>query len=380
MPIDQAPKEIPSSELQLDARRNDLAGNADFKRTRGRLGYSVIDLMLNRDDGRPGTSAETEWQELASSITAMRSLLTKYRRDGWTDAERELLRALADKRYRITGETIPLEQTAPFTVLVINPEESFAFLRWVTACKHATTDKSGLADAPCVLWEPATGAISENIDPIMRRIVERTDRPTRNESNGDRFAHQCWTALLNAFFLRLWIPKNLNGACADNIVPHGSAYMKIQRQLRKTRVRDPNEFPYRNGGYAAITTIKHGVPLMSCAFGTAMSQSDVLALYDPRISTNLLATWQFNLPKAHRFGGEGKRYVLGFHPEAEHARWKKERPAFASVGVSHGMGAIILPNTESGADTWYPDDETHFLLSKVTEEDISNYDEDEEED
>ncbi len=359
-----------SQEAQLERLRNDLAGNAAFRRVRGRMGAGLVEHARRIARSGSARKAVAEWDADNAAMRIMMNLLRKYGADGFEIAIDELCMALGDPHYRVTGETVPLEQTTPFTIVVIDPEETFAFMRWVIGHKtRYGVDGEGLYDAPYSLWNRNTRELKSGIDPVMRRIAERTEKPVWSPENNSWFWMKCWHALLIGFSKRLDIRGEPGGHQADNLVPAGERYLNIvMREIQ--HAHRAREIPPDAWTQARITSALHAVPTMVCAFGVPMRQSEVLALYPREAQGTLLATWQFNLPAVYDLGNPEKRYTVGFHPEAEHRRWQKERPTFASLGVSRGMGAIILPNAEPGVDAWYPEEEPHLLLSKLLEDDL----------
>lgn len=354
MSTHQVPGEVPSHEAQLKSLRDTLAGNKAFSRVRGLLGKSTVDLMRECGNGTSRVSAKNDWAELASALAVMQTLLARYHRDSWAVAEDELVKALRNPRYRVTGETIPLEKTGPYTLVVINPEETFTLLKWMQEFDNENSANMHAAIGS-VVYE------GELFDPVRKRMVERARECREHVKVGGMHA------LLSIFSERLHkVPCTAVTSAGASFYPVSLTHFLPPDQRR---VYYDDQLHERQGSTdwarAKVATITRPVPKATFALGFPEEQSTILSAFSREVQCALVGSWQFRYPRAtHNLGGAHKGFSVGFHPEAEHARWKNERPQFASLGISQGWGAILLPNSEPGVESWYSDEAPHLVLRR----------------
>lgn len=319
MSTDQVPEEVPSAEAQLDALRLKLAGNAAFGRLRGRLGRPTVQLMLECGNGQSRVSAKQEWAELASAMAVMQTLLAQYRRDGWGVAEHELSRALSVEGYIITGETVPFEETEPYTIFMVDPDLTFDMIQLLQGWAHVDTYRD--EDQPRFWQRLRDEGKIRDLYPYARGIIKGLTFPTTSsEDNG----FGVWEDLIIAFGRRLQIPTKPSGRETTDLIPCNISNFRGCSDWRE------------------LTAENRLISNCACGFGKPCEQSRLLAAFG-REDQRRIASWQFHLPKVMGFQRADRPYTVVFYHPSEQPRWEKERPQFASRGVSHGRGAIVVP-------------------------------------
>ncbi len=330
-------KPILSEEQQLAALYEVLARHSDaFGKCRGKLGGDnpALTHILSKSDSP--TAFRTQWMEFASKVTVIGGLLAKFWRDGMEIAYRELLAALMGDHV-IIGETVPLEQTTPLTIVMFDPERTLALIPWLqnhhgTSMWHQLTefDKAVAERIDGVLTDE-TIRLMELYPTLMHRLAER--RMAANPI-GQEFCDAQRDAVLNRFAIDdTWIPLTM----AHNL-----------------------------GSHLRIPDTTDGMPLAFLHRGT---QDEVLRRYERRQHPEI-ATWQLHVPT---FMLPEQMSDLSFGFQSEHHDYTEARRrnyrSFASVGFQHGLGVMAsLPKKspfEGGAIPPY-DKWNEFRMHKPT--------------
>lgn len=337
----KVPEEL-SAEQQLAILRDWLMNhNQAFGHMRGKLGGSTMDLLGRLLETRSPSAALEAYNALVSDMRIMFKHLAKLRRDGHTVAEAELMRALTQPGYLITGETVPLESTAPYTLFMIDPELTFATAKFLedwknvylnqcprVRCRAVVEPEFALDRYGNLIWEVYLREMREN---YYDRIGFLNDDLQR--------AQTLVSYVLETFGRRLEISTKRVGTKTTDFIPMGWR----TRQAPRTR--------------AQLTANHRVVNMLSCVFGKPLEQGQVLSAF-PRAEQHRVATWQFHAPAAMNLSSPRRTFYVGFHPRAEHEKWQRARPQLTSRGTANGWGAIIIPR--SMLDMY--DREGHFLF------------------
>lgn len=132
---------FPFYDEELTALALKLAGNKAFGVCRSqhynwRLG-DIIDDMIN-ETASPSEYLE-KFDKFTSALRIITDLMAQLKRDGKTRLVEELKNALEDRNYVLMGETVPLEQTVPITLLMLEPEKTLPLLKWFAGGKIPAT-------------------------------------------------------------------------------------------------------------------------------------------------------------------------------------------------------------------------------------------------
>lgn len=299
---------VPTREEQLAALREKLTGHQAFGRVRGLLNGKGKDPLLRLVDmaGSP-TSFCHRWDEFAADIRVVGNMVAQFRRDGWKEAEVELTTALSTPGHLIPGETFPLHETVPVTILILDPLRTFTMLRWIRVGHTRDLDiaiSHGLSECNVPnLTRDLVVSFPRLLDPNNRRIcTEETFYQALEQDVYFRFANVS----------ALW---DLESA--------GQAFSL--RMNHNTCYRLNNTFGHRHGKMFGFMLLEEQNQALS-----RFSRQD-----QSRIGTWLCRVPKTSLPLVKYMG-------VGLHPEAAHAAIVQRYPAMASVGCAFNFGVQLF--------------------------------------
>jgi hypothetical protein len=295
------PEAVPSEQEQLDQLRARLVRSHAFADCRGLFSKTV-----------GGFVSETNPKQLRArlgSIRVMAEMLFQLREKGWKAAAYELETALASEYYTYAGEMLLDGNTVPATLVMYKPVETLNMLRWIFTNPFSQLnrfiDTSGNGDVSVTTVELYKAF------PTLEGLSRERWREGGTEGQELWLAHK--TEVLGQFnLLKRGIPMGLNWSY------HEPMMATMERAGGNSGMSHPFAFLVRG-----------------------LDQRDVLALY-PRAVQDMVATWQFHLPKIYA-QVDTTRILVGLHPEQEHPRWTRRYPAFASRGLAYGKGAFVIP-------------------------------------
>ena len=327
MPEDKPLSQVPDLETQIAELRQRLTGHQIFARRRGksRILTALLEEMLK---GRDSPSAALRaWDALLADGRVLLSLMAQLERDGRSTSVEELTEALRDPSFFFTGETVPIEQTTPLTVVMPDPERTLLMVEWVLrnrdpdnlfAHLDGYTDDQGFcnnAGCDCDLTERLIAAF-----PSMKEVAEELSNRATVAGEVIALAHikevTCSLPIIDGIPLSL-APNRDQGNQMIFAGRHDECWLKGH---------------WRQPGYLAYV-----VP---------GEQQAVLRQFD-RQTQKRLATWQLRLPTVRweRMQlidpADGPPpYYLWVVPETEHKDNQRRYPAYSSPGCSHGFGLL----------------------------------------
>lgn len=300
---------VPGRLEQVRTLMEKLQGHKAFARLRGKMGVyfpKLVDGLFQKSTSP--TAFCREWDRVAADVRVVGDLLVKLRRDKLDDAAIELLSALHNPTYTFPGETIPIEETMPVTVLIIDFPRTLAMIKWIRAAHwmdlNAALDGEDCGKLTCDLFKQF---------PSLPRYSHERRR------NGD---YEGWD--LEAAYTK----DALKDESQD---VQGSFAMAIRRyplQIANGTYNDHLEVGQRSG-----TWIRFGYLLLG-------EQDQVLRNVPRELQSNI-STWFCRVP-ARILGENPQHLYFGFHPEQRHEEWQHEANAFSSIGCSHGHGMVVL--------------------------------------
>jgi hypothetical protein len=326
-------KQVPEDQVvvprqeQVNRLKADLAGNQVFGRIRGRVSpfVSFVSHILEQADSP--SDALRMYDDIVSDVRVMANLLAKYRRDGLNIAERELAVSLSDKTYLLPGEDLPIESLVPVTFVMFEPEKTMLMLRWVMNDSWQRLDEYLEGKKVTTL----TMELFEAFPSLQQTARERWIR--RDYEGWDLLmAHaldviQKFPSLSKLDTIQIGRPVNL---WKRFTVRYGDPYYNDHLEMQKEESREVD------GQY-----VKYGRTFLYMFSG---DQGEVLSHFT-RDEQRSMATWQVYLPEnmaPDRFGTKRLDIMAGIHPEADHGQYLEELPVYASRGVSHGWGLLVL--------------------------------------
>lgn len=302
VPGQKKPVPALSREEQLRLLWQKLEGNKAFAAIRG---GNASYLEIAKDSESP-SQFRSRWRQCAGDAMVMGNVFSQMKRDGWKHAIEELQRALTIPGYLVEGESIPLDQTVPVTIVIMEFPKTLAMLTWVRAGHFYDLDDvlDGRADE-----HPLAKALFDQFPSLREYSTVR--REERNYEGGDLIGAYC-ADVANIF---------------EGVVrrfPQGTRRLGVAYNTYNDRL----EISKGHGGVFG--------------FLIHMDQKSVLKLFSREQQTRI-ATWQCRVP-TELSGSNG--FSVGFHPEKFHGDWQNKTTFFASHGCSHGYGAVILPTVK----------------------------------
>ncbi len=337
-------------ETQIAALREQLVGNQVFARLRGRArGLVGLYKFLLEQTGSP-SEALRRWDKLVSDGRVLLTMLAKLHRDGQQTAVEELLRSLREPNFLFTGETVPIEQTTPLTIVIPNADYTWILLEWIMRVEetrvlfdHIEYREEGITpDKPEILervpWLYAqTEFLLKYYPTILQRFRSDYNRPGSVGAD-DVLLSSHGADILAKFDLPGGIPL------------HVAANRQHTRELNLV----PGSFIET---YAPGKKPMNGRRTGEMAYLFPGEQKDVLKGMDRR-ERRLLGAWQLRIPtviwdsvhdrlRDKKTSAQINIEIFNFLPMLEvHQR---QRPAYTSMGVSHRMGARWVLSSEGAA-------------------------------
>lgn len=282
-----------------------LAGNKAFQACRGRYG-APVNSLFTEVAGNPSAFCR-EFDSTMASMRVMGNLLATLKRDGKVLAATELEQALTHEHVML-GETVPLEETAPMTLVVVEPERTFALMHWM------------LYDQ---LWF--------EMDQYIRHLDDGTNKP----SQATLEIFKAFPPLEHAVRRRLKTNLTLEGedvveAFYDSVVmqfniPESWGHV-VPLYLAPNQTSDVFHW-----GYGSDSS--H--PVAYCVW---KDQKTVLGGVE-RKNQERIGTWRINLPTLIS-DIDGR--IIAFHEESEHQTQTAHDPTLVSRGCQFGMGARVF--------------------------------------
>lgn len=299
--------EVIDLDEQAEKLKTTFGGNLDFKAIRGRCSgelLSVTDAVMHADDGTPKAPSHgvDDLKRFLTSFANIRGKIAQLERDGFTLAVHEAREALEHPGYRMLGETEPLEETIPVTLLIFEPELTLWLLTQESGV-YFTRTWLNTAAVPSTIWERLfeKSLDLKYYDKVSASDIYKTlwgiNEPLRNKLSAARKGRfDCENGTSMAISVTL--PD-----------PQGEKDSKIGL------------------GYFALALYKKRNAIMRCFTHEERKR---------------IAAWQFHLPKAYA-GKEEHHLYFGLHLVAEHEYWLRKRNPFCSSNIVNGYGAIAYP-------------------------------------
>lgn len=276
-----------SHEEQLAYLRAKLVGNRAFQKCKGQFSYSLDFLAKGiMEESDSPTNFLKRWDEMMAAVRVMLNLFQQLKRDGMSFASGILLNMLSNKSVYFPGEHFPEEETEPLTILMLEPEKTMSLIR----------------------------LLFEMNEEAFRQFCE----------------YERWWLFENKKFVEQKIKDSLAKAEIE------SGFKSIINSF------SPAVVEFFNGGigFHLRSELDFFDNLgINFSFGFRSEQSEVLKHFT-REEQRRIATWQIRPPKDE----VSSPISLGVHPEANHSKWQTFYPSFASFGVSHNLGVVVIPS------------------------------------
>ena len=305
--------QIPDRDEQLRILREMLIGNKAFGAMRaGRFNTSASRIL--GDSETPSSFCDL-WDKHHAHARVMGNMLAKFKRDGWNDAYNELKQALGEA-YVIEGETIPLEETTPVTVFMVEAELTIKLIRFCLETDWRSVKK----DPDIVRKNPVFEELCAAIPGMRKNFEHWVSLQFGSYGNLNPFYHY------RDVFLKDFGEQSARARDLVNL-----SFWQVSRWC---------------GAHKQLNSeLWMGVPCGFLAVGK--TQADILGGWS-REEQSKVATWRLDIPSVMIADVRGcslpSTFDIGFHPESEHERWRKQWPTLVSDGFQLGYGIVLHRN------------------------------------
>jgi len=311
------PKQVPeekkrlSEEEQLAKLREELAGNKAFGRQRGWWSKSLSEKFMEMIEttGSP-TQAIKRFDAFSADARVMVQKLARLKRDQEKASFGTMKEALQFPERIISGETFPLEQTRPITLVMFDFERTF----FVT---EATKSSRWQAPYWARMGNDNSLSVANEFVPLFPYW--------RDDAAGDFaisvLAKIFWDQLRRELHLdkKVVVLTRFFEFWPEPVVKDGVAFDFGARWLW---------LKFLDG-----CGVMQRLPIAAWYEG----RPDVFLRLFTREEQRLIHTWSFDCPRVI------EPEAFAFHDEGDHIKWRKEEPALMSLNVSEGLGVAITP-------------------------------------
>lgn len=296
---------VPSREEQWRLLQEKLMGHEAFARLRGKMGHRLDVRGLLQEAGSPSAFCET-WDRSTADVRVMGNMVAQLMRDGWDDAAAALLNALYDFTYTFPGETVPIHETVPITVLIVDFPRTLAMIKWIRGGHWKDLDAS-------ILGEDCGKLARDLFNQFPSLARHSYERRQRGEYEG-----------------------------CDLVAAYQEDVLHQLRNIVGGYVKGIDNLQIAHGTYNDHLEVGQGVMGYSVRFGFLFQEEqDTVLQRIPRELQHLVSTWHCRVPKK-LFENKYRRLYFGFHPEDRHTEWAHKERSFPSIGCSNGCGMVIL--------------------------------------
>lgn len=346
----QVPEEVPSQDEQLAKLRKILMGHKAFQRRRGSWDFTISQVARQMLKASSPTATLQEWAHFAADTAILVNLLAKFRRDEWTCASDNLLKALQHPGYLLPGENFDhrLDETYPVVFVVFEPEKTIQMFRWL--CSRVSHRDEIVALNLGEQVSSTTQKLAEVFPSIKDGYFQEEDTHGRLVAPNRVYVQD----ILSTF-------SDLSIAFPD--IWEGTQLRVQTCGLRLVADQYSHHLDLGLSGSSSRTTVGSWSVRMGYQWGFfifGVTQDQILAKF-PRKLQAQIGTWQFHVPKILPFNA----LDVGIHGQDEHEMFRSQHPALVSKGVSHGLGAIIISRM---ALTWNYQTLTNGVLKEGMKE------------
>lgn len=314
---------VPSDDEQRRMLAEKLSNHEDFARLRhGQHNDLIVWIEKLIEQVDSPTQFLTEFDGLVKSARVIGDIFAQMWRDDHRTATYELRRALLEKGFLLTGETVSPDKLRPVTILIFDLIQTLAVAKWVVC---GWSDKE---------WQELTDRKKEPNDTAFDRLLQifpELDRTRGSQNLGDG-------QMDNAFMVAA-----LYKASALN------PYLENVARLKQTIKCWPLTFMQNINLYNRVKFGQTNWPV----FGLLLEadQDEVLKVFS-RDDQADLSTWRCEIPKTFDLSDIG----VGLYLENDQSLWHRIGICQSS-GFSGGYGAAVMSQ-----QVWF--DISHYFEQK----------------
>lgn len=311
-------KQVP--EEQIKFLREKLAGNDTFGRIRGRFPDKLGELGSVLADSESPTDFCRRWDQFCSDVRVIGNLLACLKRDGWNIAATELTRALQDKTYCLPGETVPLHETEPVTVVVFDFPRTLAMIRWIR-CAH---------------WMNLDCYLNERDN----RLTENDKAVWNNDSVGQLLTYQLFEAFPNLEDHTRQRRARMDYEGRDLCKSYQEHVLNDFDHKQLLEIGLPLHLAWQTYN-DHLELFEHSTgDLQRFGYICRADQAEVLSRFS-REQQERIATWCVRMPKM-KDNDDIHRLFVGFHSEEAHRGLWQNSTYLTSKGCAHNYGVVIM--------------------------------------
>jgi len=305
-------KQVPEDQLAFI--RQKLLGNEAFARLRGRMAQPFSLGMLGHciDAANSPTDFCRQWDEFSSDARIIGNILACCKREGYTWAFNQIDEALRVPTHCFPGETIPFHLTESCTVLIVDFPQMLKAIRWIR----------------CV------GSVY-SLDRYVRGYFD--NKPESITAWPNKLDYLLTKDLFEALPI-------LFGHVRKRISVYPYVGQELVDAYEGKVFKDFDRAKLMENGrrlLLAHDAFNRELEVWEGCFGYLIheDQGKVLARFS-REEQKRIATWTVRLPKASI--EKDNSFLVCFHPENGHERWKGATNIYASPGYHDGYGVALL--------------------------------------
>ncbi|MBL7022255.1 hypothetical protein ISR92_03000 [Patescibacteria group bacterium] len=245
-----------------------------------------------------------DWDITSTDIRVIGNMIAQCKRDGQDIIADVMSKALLDRAYQLPGETIPVEETQPITIVVLDFEKTLEMIKWIR-CAHWMSLNNYL-DEPTLIRRDIDMKLTDRLFNTFPSLYEHA---LRRKSQGGYEGPE----LVSAF--------------RDDVLDkfHNNVTSK--------------------GGQLGIKfdTYNSHLEINSLVLARIFlgDQAQVLSKFT-RQEQELITTWTVNTPSVLVEESGLNTLMFGFHPEKTHQIWSDSNNCYSSLGCSNDYGVTIF--------------------------------------
>jgi len=320
----QMPEGVPSRDEQHRLLLEKMAGNDVFKRNRGTLDVSVLNVLLELIRvSKTRSEFRGKLDDFHGDLRVLGNWLAQYRQNGWEAASTAFEEALRTRTALLPGEIVPVDESIQITLVMFEPEKTRLLLDLLEVHYGSSVLLSALEGWGATRSKQAINKFLKAFNTFRRRYGSI---PLQGNLHEDRL-RKLYQAVRNSYeaeVLRKYIYEK------GEVFP-----ITLDFNARNPKKDSSGwlSFNWKNLCWYATT------PVLFWSFD---DEKKLLSSFS-REERKSIAVWTINFSQIlFDRAMEQRFFAFGIHDESEHETWKKEILSLCSRNCSHGMGTIAF--------------------------------------
>ncbi len=339
------------SNVERDTQLNKLSrvfsGLQAFMNLRGKLGVSLSQWLVNNNkEAKNITRSRSHLKSVTSDYAILNSLMYHLTALGYVHSIEELSRALSLPGYIMEREVITSEDTALYTLYMLEPAKTLRIIEFAKNHSYSLLDSVARR-----FILPLEDAVNPTIT-LSRQLLE--DLPSLKEFHDMGLSNEYPLILAYIYDVLFSFPALDVVRALGNCRDLNNEFTLSQKEFwQHHQVENSLGFYHREAEWLEHKQAYQKL-ISSFTFLVRGSRSNTLqALGDPE--GQRVAAWEFQLPtwleeKLEQF----KSSAFGFMPEADYGESREQFPVLTSQNMDHGFGVRLLENVEWRQYRYFP--------------------------